>query len=419
MKFVDLFAGLGGFHIALKNMGHECVFASEIDNELQEIYYKNFGIKPHGDIRKIDINSIPDHDILCAGFPCQPFSKAGLQKGFECPIYGDLFKYILDIIKIKKPKLVLLENVPNLIKHNEGKTWEIIYNNLKNEGYHVEYKILSPHYFGVPQIRERVYILSTINKLDFFKWPEIELNPKLSLKSIIDKKPKIIKPLPENKKKCLNIWQEFLDLIPESDEIISPIWAMEFGATYPYENETPYSIGFEKLKKYRGSFGAKLEEINTSNINNLLPAYATVKEKKFPEWKIKYIKKNREFYKKYKKLLDTWVHKLKEFPQSYQKFEWNCKGCDRKIWNNLIQFRASGVRVKRPLTSPALISMTTQQMPIIGWEKRHMTFEECLKLQDMCSLKYLPKSNSGKFKAIGNAVNVKIIELIFRQIISK
>lgn len=412
MKFIDLFAGLGGFHIALSNLGHKCVFASELDNELQEIYFKNFGIKPHGDIRKIDINSIPKHDILCAGFPCQPFSKAGFQKGFECPDYGDLFSYVLNVIKTRKPKIVFLENVPNLIKHNNGKTWDTILNNLESEGYQVNYKILSPHFYGIPQIRERVYILCTKYKLESFEWPNIKLNSNLSIKSILDKNPKVIKPLAENKKKCLDTWQEFLDLIPESEEILSPLWAMEFGATYPFENETPHSVGFEELKKYKGSFGTKLKDVNEDNIEMLLPSYAIKKEKKFPKWKIDYIRRNREFYKKHKHLLDDWIPKLIEFPPSFQKFEWNCKGDERKIWNNLIQFRASGVRVKRPMTSPALISMTTQQMPIVGWEKRHITFEECLKLQSMSSLKNLPESNTGKFRALGNAVNAKIVEII-------
>jgi DNA (cytosine-5)-methyltransferase 1 len=418
MKFIDLFAGLGGFHIALSNLGHKCVFASEMDSELQEIYFKNFGIKPKGDIRKININIIPKHDILCAGFPCQPFSKAGFQRGFECPDYGDLFGYVLKVIKFRKPKIIFLENVPNLIKHDNGETWDKIFNKLESEGYQVRHKILSPHYYGIPQIRKRVYIVCTRKKLEDFEWPKIKPRTNLSIKSILDKNPKVIKPLADNKIKCLDLWQEFLYLIPKSDEIYSPLWAMEFGATYPYENETPYSIGFDELKKYKGSFGSKLKEVNKKNINQLLPSYAIYKVKKFPKWKIDYIKRSREFYKKHKIILDDWIPELLSFPQSFQKFEWNCKGDERIIWNNLIQFRASGIRVKRPMTSPALISMTTQQMPIIGWEKRHITFDECLKLQSMSSLKNLPESNTGKIRALGNAVNAKIVEIIADKVLA-
>lgn len=103
-RFIDLFAGLGGFHQALKALGHQCVFACEIDQDLADLYEKNFGLRPHGDIRSIDLSSVPDHDILCAGFPCQPFSKAGGQQGLECPQWGDLIDYVIQILRLHKPR---------------------------------------------------------------------------------------------------------------------------------------------------------------------------------------------------------------------------------------------------------------------------------------------------------------------------
>ena len=123
MKLIDLFAGLGGFHIALNRLGHECVFASELDEGLADLYERNFDLRPLGDIKKIDPASIPKHDILCAGSPCQPFSKAGQQEGLDHPKWGDLFEYVVKIIKYHKPKYILLENVPNLKVHNDGETW--------------------------------------------------------------------------------------------------------------------------------------------------------------------------------------------------------------------------------------------------------------------------------------------------------
>ena len=114
MRFIDIFAGLGGFHTGLARLGHTCVFASELDVSLQELYKKNYGLQPEGDIRKIPIEKIPAHDILCAGSPCQPFSKAGEQQGFECPKWGDLFGHVLRILQYHKPQYVMLENVPNL-----------------------------------------------------------------------------------------------------------------------------------------------------------------------------------------------------------------------------------------------------------------------------------------------------------------
>jgi len=123
MRFVDLFAGLGGFHVALRSLDHTCVFACEIDEGLRSLYAKNFGLMPEGDIRKISVEDIPSHDILCAGFPCQPFSKAGEQQGLKCPKWGDLFKYVLKILRHHQPEYLILENVPNLSRHDDGETW--------------------------------------------------------------------------------------------------------------------------------------------------------------------------------------------------------------------------------------------------------------------------------------------------------
>lgn len=128
MRFVDLFSGLGGFHLALEQLGHRCVFASELDPSLQGLYLENFGLRPSGDIRKVLIATIPAHEILCAGFPCQPFSKAGEQDGFDCPSWGDLFDRVVAILKHHEPEHLLLENVPNLLKHDGGKTWSRVEN---------------------------------------------------------------------------------------------------------------------------------------------------------------------------------------------------------------------------------------------------------------------------------------------------
>lgn len=120
LTFADLFAGLGGFHQALAGLGHMCVYASEIDPVLRELYRANYGLHPDGDIRLVDPTTIPDHDILCAGFPCQSFSKAGRQEGLECRENGDLISYVLRIINVKSPGYFILENVPNLERHNFG-----------------------------------------------------------------------------------------------------------------------------------------------------------------------------------------------------------------------------------------------------------------------------------------------------------
>ena len=172
MKFIDLFAGLGGFHVALRRLGHECVFASEIDATLQALYSKNFSLDAHGDIRRVLLSDIPQHHILCAGFPCQPFSKAGRQKGLDCPRFGSLFDNVIAILKARTPEFIILENVPNLARHNGGETWAEMRTRLEKAGYEIDEHRLSPHQFGIPQIRERIYIVGCRSGLSRFRWPQ-------------------------------------------------------------------------------------------------------------------------------------------------------------------------------------------------------------------------------------------------------
>lgn len=169
--------------------------------------------------------------------------------------------------------------------------------------------------------------------------------------------------------RCLEVWQEFLDCFPKDAEIPSfPIWSMEFGATYPFEDTTPFALSREKLRSYKGSHGRPL---------------IAIPEEQFPKWKIRFIQQNRDFYRSHQFWIDEWMPKILEFPSSLQKLEWNCKGEERNIWKFVLQIRASGVRVKRPTTSPSLIAQTTTQVPIIAWEKHYMTPRECATLQSM------------------------------------
>lgn len=165
LKFIDLFAGIGGFHLALSDLGAKCVFASEKDKFARQTYAENFDTTEfefNDDIRKISADQVPDHDILCAGFPCQPFSQAGLKKGFqdgEDSERGNLFFCILDILEAKKPRAFILENVRHLIKHDEGKTFATIQSLLKEAGYSVQYQVLKASDYNIPQLRPRVFIV--------------------------------------------------------------------------------------------------------------------------------------------------------------------------------------------------------------------------------------------------------------------
>ncbi len=170
-KFIDLFCGIGGFHLALSSFGAECVFASDIDTNVCAVYENNFHFKPMGDIKSIKSSDIPNHDFLCAGFPCQPFSISGHQKGFNDEQgRGKLFFQIIRIAKEKKPKVILLENVRNLRFHDGGRTFNVMKNLLENGGYSVFDEVLCASDFGIPQARKRLYIVAIrkeYNILDF------------------------------------------------------------------------------------------------------------------------------------------------------------------------------------------------------------------------------------------------------------
>jgi len=416
MDFIDLFAGLGGFHLALRKLGHRCVFASEIDETLRDLYQKNFGIRPAEDIRLVDVSEIPTHDILCAGFPCQPFSKAGDQSGIKDPELGDLYVQILRVIRRHHPQYLILENVPNLEKHDNGQTWNKILKLLRNEGYYVSLKKLSPHEFGIPQIRERIYIVGRLEPLNNFAWPEKSTGD-VSIDSILDNRPVEAKALPEQVTKTLKVWQEFLDMVPPNEKIPHPLWSMEFGATYPYKLKTPWATKTENLRKYRGSHGVRLSKaLERNEVFKHLPSHARTEQKRFPDWKIKFIEKNRKFYERHKSWLDNWILKIKEFPSSFQKLEWNCQEKNpsnelRKIDEYVLQIRPSGVRVKRRTTAPSLVAMTSTQVPIIAWKSRYMTPTECKRLQTMENID-LPESDTKAYQALGNAVSVQVVELI-------
>ena len=173
IKIVDLFAGLGGFRIALESLGAKCVYSNEWDIPVQEVYAENFGDIPEGDITKVDENTIPDHDILCAGFPCQAFSISGKQRGFE-DSRGTLFFDVARIVKAKMPKIVFMENVKNFATHDNGRTLQVVKATMEELGYVFNQKVLNSVEYGVPQKRERIYMVCFRNdlKIDDFSYPK-------------------------------------------------------------------------------------------------------------------------------------------------------------------------------------------------------------------------------------------------------
>lgn len=412
---------LAVFTKLLHELGHECVFASELNPSLRELYFENWGIEVYGDIKKIirdNIEIIPEHDILCAGFPCQPFSKAGKQLGRNDENRGDLFEEIIKILEFRRPNYFILENVAFIAKHDEEETWNYMYNELVRLGYHVDKSIYSPQDFGIPQHRNRIFIVGSLNGLNHFNFDTIDeqKSNNVDINNFIETNPSIYKEISLSNQNCLKIWQEFIENIPQEIKIPGfPIWAMEFGATYPYQDEFPYIMSENELGKYKGNFGKKLNGVNRETQFTNLPSYARV-EKEFPTWKKNYIKQNRLFYKENKKYIDDTVKKISKLPvQSWQKLEWNVGDNERNLFKYILQFRASGIRVKKTDYFPSLVCTTTQ-VPIIGWQNRYITKNEGLKLQALEGLK-LPENDNSAFKVLGNAVNSKIVKLIAEQLL--
>lgn len=415
MRFVDLFAGLGGFHLALEGLGHRCVMASEIDAGLAELYKRNHGIEPIGDLRSISPKDVPEHEVLCAGFPCQPFSKAGEQLGREHRnSTGTLFDDVLQILGARRPPYVILENVPNLLRHDGGRTWSSMRQGLEDLGYDVQETILSPHMFGVPQARDRAIIVGKIgkNSLRSFAWPgEATHRDDLDIRTILDERPNDAKKLPPIFESYLDAWQRFLDIYPDDRPLPSfPIWAMEFGANYPFKGGTPFGMDGNELSKHKGCFGEALSLANGGWGN--LPAYAKDRASEFPRWKERFIQQNRDLYALSPAAFDEWAKSIRGFAPSFQKLEWNWKDGPRDIRAGVVQFRASGIRVKRPTVAPSLVALTTSQIPVIPWENRYMTARECARLQSMQGLHYLPNTRQAAFRALGNAVNVRVIQAV-------
>lgn len=380
-KYIDLFSGIGGFHQAMDQLGGECVFSSEIDKYAIQTYKKNYNIDASHNVLESDYEDsrIPDHDVLCAGFPCQAFSKAGKRLGFDDETKGTLFFEVERILSNHKTKYIVLENVRNLVSHDHGNTWKTIYNHLKALGYRLTPKpiIISPHQLGIPQLRERVVILGIYDPDNADKDLDIHFDKGIkkdenNIYSILEDEPVDSKYyISEYEEKVLTAWDEFYRGI-NRDVLGFPVWADYF-----------------------------------------------VKEadEMMPDWKKTFIRKNNELYNENKMFIDAWLYKydnLKEFTPTHRKFEWQAGKSIKSIWEGIIQFRPSGVRVKKPTCFPALVAIV--QIPIIGERKRRLTVREAARLQSFPD-SFIPDDNDQQaYKQFGNAVNVEVIKLAAKKL---
>ena len=436
LRFIDLFAGIGGFHHALMAppIGGKCVMTVEIDPHCQQVYKSsllNNKTQPKdfqlvSDIRSLTRNAngvadrslrklaelIPDHDILCGGFPCQPFSKSGKQEGTSDETRGTLFFDIMRIIKAKKPKYIVLENVPNLVgpRHFDT-TWFTIINQIRRAGYLVSDRpaILSPHELppdlgGTPQVRKRLFILATRND-------NREVQPDLNVRDYLESigiyspdkwditdflRPNSVTEnhqLRHDEKMWLRAWQHFVQMIPDDNLPGFPIWEQDLRATIRKPNPCP-------------------------------------------PWKLEFLRKNQEFYVLHRELIDEWRTidwskdkstgpiTLRDFPDSRRKFEWQARGFQptqskRNLFKLLIQFRPSGIRVKAPTYVPALVAIN--QTSVLGNELRRITPEEAAVLQGFPPSIFNNTDIDEKqmYKQLGNAVPVGLVRFCAQWLIEQ
>ena len=397
--FVDLFAGIGGFHQAMRYLNGTCVLASEIDPDCQITYQKNFPNTPlEGDIATIDPTTVEPYDVLCAGFPCQPFSKAGYQLGFQDPTKGNMFFHVMAFIHANPSlKFIILENVRNLADKKDN--WEVVKAELKKENFLIteEPIILSPHEFGIPQVRERVYILGIRKDIvDPGKLPY----PCIRLKDLhleeyykdckSDAALSILEPsenvsddylVPDDIVDVLDAWEEFR-IATHLKKIGAPVWICAFGLGIDEDYLFYYYSGYWQM----------------------------------PQWKQRFYERNRELYKANREFIDGWIekHHMTDRNKIHQKFEWNLGQDDVTMKDTIIQIRQSGVRCKRTNYYPALVAMVNT--PIV-WDAnknayRYTTPREAANMQSFHGRYRLVGDDKIVYRQLGNSVNVRVLKIL-------
>jgi DNA (cytosine-5)-methyltransferase 1 len=399
--FIDLFAGIGGFHAALSSMGGRCVFASEIDPAAAAVYQRNWGLDPWGDITDAANDrgvTVPVHDVLAAGFPCQPFSKSGAQRGMD-ETRGTLYWNILRIIEERRPAVVLLENVRNLAGPRHAHEWQVIVETLRDQGYRVADTpaVFSPHLLppemgGRPQVRERVFVTATrVDDVtdDLTAEPAVRPRPVAEWDpSTWDLESDLLDPdhespgcqLSDAERLWIDAWDEFVRLMWEARDGRRlpgfPLWA----DAWVHEDDL------------------------------VIPAGT-------PSWKADFLRKNAAFYTDHQGLIDRWAARwgvyTDAFPASRRKLEWQAQDTPR-LWDTVMHLRPSGIRAKRPTYVPALVAIT--QTSIVGPRQRRLSPREAARLQGLPDwFDFGAQAPSRTYKQLGNGVNVGVVWHVLRQ----
>lgn len=379
-RFIDLFCGIGGFHSALSSIGGECVFACDLDRRCRDVYRGAFGLEPAADIRRVAAMDVPDHDLLCAGFPCQSFSKAGLRKGFADATRGTLFFEVLRILAEKRPAMALLENVRNLASHDSGRTWSVIRDSLRGIGYSVPDvpTLLSPHQLGIPQLRERVFIPC--------------------LRSDLGGPVAVFVPHEPPVTDCSSVLQSDSDAVESGSEILSKdlqdlvsAWG-EFVRGCDSGVPPPFPVWAEFLRP--------VSEI--SGFSSM------------PGWKRSIASRCSDLYSRNQPFVSDWQSRASSLPAFFgakARLEWQA-GTDsaEDIWDHVLRFRPSGLRVSRKSRFPALVAIG--QVPIVGWKRRFLSPRECARLQGLPDSMPLDPNPNAAYRQLGNAVNSDCVRLV-------
>jgi len=400
--FVDLFAGIGGFHAALGALGGQCVYAVEKDAAAAAVYEHNWKIPALGDIVEDTDGGmrVPRHDVLAAGFPCQPFSKSGFQRGMD-ETRGTLFWNICEILRVRKPSVVLLENVRNIAGPRHAHEWAVIIRSLRELGYRVSSSpvVFSPHLLppergGRPQVRERVFILGTfvgVKSAYGEVTPSIEpgtvdgwspqgwsLEAHLPLETELDAQTALRLRLSSSEATWVDAWNDFVVTLRQA--------------------------GLAKLPGFPVWKDAFVHEQDLCI------------DPQTPEWKANFLRKNSAFYTQYQALIESWLERwnyLNDFPPSRRKFEWQAQDAE-SLDDTVMHLRPSGLRAKRATYLPALVAIT--QTSILGDRQRRLSPREACRLQGLPEwFDFGAQPDAATYKQLGNGVNVGAAYYVLRE----
>lgn len=407
--FIDLFAGIGGFHGALSALGGKAVYASEIDKNAVNIYQHNWGLLPDGDITLAandSTMSVPSHDVLTGGFPCQPFSKSGKQKGMD-ETRGTLFWNIAKIVEKKQPKIVLLENVRNIAGPRHTHEWEVIIATLRELGYRVSSSplVVSPHrihprFGGRPQVRERIFIGATFaGKGSVAAQTE---PPQLNLDY------------------ALADWDT-------QDWDLERHLPLETKGTNGLEKYSLTSTETRWIEAWNDFVVIMLKKMDGKALPGFplwVDDWVSSSDLRIPEgtpaWKANFLKKNSDFYTEHRDTLDAWLDRwnnLSDFPPSRRKLEWQAQDA-KSLWDCIMHFRPSGIRAKKPTYVPALVAIT--QTTILGPQRRRISVREGARLQGLPDkFNFADQPDSASYKQLGNGVNLPAVYHVMKALVER